>query len=58
MMYGRMKSASSEILDEALAVFMPGPHSCTREDVAEIHYHGGKIAARRVIELGARRWAG
>lgn len=62
MMYGRVESASGEILDEALAVFMPGPHSCTREDVAEIHYHGGEIATRRVlrrvIELGTRRQAG
>ena len=62
MMYGRVESASDEILDEALDVFMPDPHSYTREDVAEIHYHGGEIAARRVlrrvIELGARRRAG
>lgn len=58
MMYGFVESASGEILDEALAVFMPGPNSYTREDVAEIHCHGGEIAAqrvlRRVIELGAR----
>ena len=57
-MYGRVESASGEILDEALAVFMPCPHSYTREDVAKIHYHGGEIAARRVIELGTRRQAG
>lgn len=37
MMYGRVESAAGEILDEALAVFMPGPHSYTRENVAEIH---------------------
>ena len=58
MMYGWVESASGEILDEVLAVFMPGPHSYTREDVSEIHCHGGEIAAhrvlRRVIELGAR----
>ena len=58
MMYGRVEDASGEVLDEALAVFMPGPYSYTREDVAEIHCHGGEIAARRVmrrlIELGAR----
>ena len=62
MMYGRVESASGEIFDEALAVFMPGPHSYTCEDVAKIHYHGGEIAARRVfrrvIELGTRRQAG
>lgn len=58
MMYGRVVSASGAVIDEALAVFMPGPHSYTREDVAEIHCHGGDVAARRtlarVLELGAQ----
>ena len=49
MMYGHVLSATGDVLDEALAVFMPGPHSYTREDVAEIHCHGGDIAARRVL---------
>ena len=57
MMYGRVVSADGSVIDEALAVFMPGPHSYTREDVAEIHCHGGDVAARRtlarVLELGA-----
>ena len=34
MMYGWVESASGEILDEVLAVFLPGPHSYTREDVS------------------------
>jgi len=57
MMYGHVVSADGVVIDEALAVFMPGPHSYTREDVAEIHCHGGDIAARRTLartlELGA-----
>ena len=58
MMYGHVIAADGSVIDEALAVIMPGPHSYTREDVAEIQCHGGEIAARRVlnrlIELGAR----
>ena len=58
MMYGRVVSDSGSVIDEALAVYMPGPHSYTREDVAEIHCHGGDVAARRtlarVLELGAQ----
>ena len=58
MMYGHVLEATGGILDEAMAVLMPGPHSYTREDVAEIQCHGGDVAARRVlrrtIELGAR----
>ena len=58
MMYGRAVDARGETLDEAMAVWMPGPQTYTREDVAEIQCHGGDVAARRVLnralELGAR----
>ena len=47
-----------EIIDEVLAVFMAAPATYTREDVFEIHCHGGSVCARRVVEaavaLGAR----
>ena len=33
---------SGEIIDEALALFFPGPKSETGEDVAEIQLHGGR----------------
>lgn len=56
MMYGHVVASDGSVIDEALAVFMPGPHSYTREDVAEIHCHGGDIAARRtlarILDLG------
>ena len=29
-------------LDEALVLWLPGPHSATGEDCAEIHCHGGR----------------
>ncbi|MCC7106027.1 MAG: tRNA uridine-5-carboxymethylaminomethyl(34) synthesis GTPase MnmE [Chloroflexi bacterium] len=38
-------------IDEALAVYMPGPHSYTAEDVVEIHCHGGRLVPRAVMEL-------
>jgi tRNA modification GTPase len=34
--------ASGEIIDEALALFFPGPKSETGEDVAEVQLHGGR----------------
>ena len=47
-----------ETLDECMAVLMRAPRSYTREDVAEIHLHGGSWAARSVLNalyrLGAR----
>lgn len=47
-----------EPVDEALVVFMPRPHSYTRQDVVEIQAHGGIVPLQRilklVLELGAR----
>ncbi len=38
------------IKDHALAVYMPGPHSYTGDDVAELQCHGGSLTARRTLE--------
>ncbi len=59
MLYGHIVSGNDAGAGEpSLAVFMPGPHSFTGEDVAEIHCHGGSFAARRalrlVLQAGAR----
>ena len=58
MMYGRAVDADGETLDEVMAVLMRAPSTYTREDVAEIHCHGGGVSApgvlARVLELGAR----
>ena len=59
MLYGHIASENGAGQGEpSLAVFMPGPHSFTGEDVAEIHCHGGSFAARRalrlVLQAGAR----
>lgn len=59
MLYGHIVSdAGAGEGEPSLAVFMPGPHSFTGEDVAEIHCHGGSFAARRalrrVLQAGAR----
>jgi tRNA modification GTPase len=42
---------SGERVDEVLAVLMRGPHSYTREDVAEIDCHGGNVPLQRVLGL-------
>ena len=33
---------NSELIDEGIIIWFPGPHSYTGEDMAEIHIHGGK----------------
>lgn len=46
------------VIDEAMGVVMYAPNSYTREDVCELHTHGGHAAAtttvRRLVRLGAR----
>ncbi len=45
---------SAEVVDEALLAVMRKPRSYTREDVAEIHCHGGPAAQRAVLRLLVR----
>ena len=33
---------TSELIDEAIILWFPGPESYTGEDMAEIHVHGGQ----------------
>jgi tRNA modification GTPase len=44
-----VRDAPGEILDTALAVFFPGPHSFTGEDVVEIHLHGNPVVVETVV---------
>ena len=42
---------TSELVDEAMLVFMKGPNSYTREDVVEIQCHGGTLVVARILAL-------
>ena len=58
MRYGTLTDPAGAPIDEVMAVFFRAPRSYTREDVAEIHLHGGNMCARaameRLLALGAR----
>jgi tRNA modification GTPase len=43
--------ASGEIIDDALALWFPGPASETGEDVAEIHLHGGRAVLAAAFQI-------
>jgi tRNA modification GTPase len=47
---GRVLDGRGNVLDDALAVFMPGPRTFTGEDVAEIHCHGGMALLGLLLE--------
>jgi tRNA modification GTPase len=42
---------SGEIIDDALALWFPGPASETGEDVAEIHLHGGRAILAATFQI-------
>jgi len=56
--YGPFLDEQGVELDEGIALYFPGPHSFTGEDVLELQGHGGPVVMdfllRRVQELGCR----
>ena len=50
LMAGQVRDGS-EAIDEAMGVVMYAPSSYTREDVCEIHTHGGSAASAAVVKL-------
>jgi tRNA modification GTPase len=53
--YGHVVAPDMNVtIDEALAVWMRAPRTYTRQDVAEIHCHGGIVPLQRTLELVLR----
>lgn len=50
--YGQIVDPATKTpIDEALLVYMPKPHSYTRQDVCEIQAHGGIVPLQRILQL-------
>ncbi len=50
--YGEIvQPATAMVHDEALVVYMQSPRSFTREDVVEIHCHGGTVILQQILRL-------
>lgn len=47
----------AEKIDEVLAVYMPGPHSYTAEDVVELQCHGSLAALEKILSLCVQQGA-
>lgn len=47
--FGSVVTGSGEVLDTVLCFFLPAPHTCTGEDVAEIHCHGNPLVAQAIL---------
>ncbi len=51
---GRVRGINGEIIDEALILWFPAPHSETGEDVAELQLHGGRAVVASVFAVLSR----
>lgn len=49
--YGHIVASDGQIVDEAIALIMRGPHSYTCEDVVELQCHGGMMPLRKTLQL-------
>ena len=56
LMYGHVVDGGA-VIDEAMGVIMRAPRTYTREDVCEIHTHGGSVAAALTVKLLIRHGA-
>jgi tRNA modification GTPase len=52
ILYGHIRHPETQqLVDEALLLLMLAPRSYTREDVVELHCHGGMMAVQQVLQL-------
>ncbi|HTH08046.1 MAG TPA: tRNA uridine-5-carboxymethylaminomethyl(34) synthesis GTPase MnmE, partial [Acidovorax sp.] len=55
--YLPFRDAHGQAIDQGLALYFPGPHSYTGEDVLELQAHGGPVVLQlllaRCLEAGA-----
>ena len=56
--YSKFYDSNSELIDQGIVIFFPGPNSFTGEDVLELQGHGGSFILDRllkeVLQLGPR----
>ncbi|WP_461519112.1 tRNA uridine-5-carboxymethylaminomethyl(34) synthesis GTPase MnmE [Porticoccus sp.] len=56
--YTGFYDAEGQVIDQGLAIYFPGPHSFTGENVLELQGHGGPVIldllVKRALVLGAR----
>lgn len=58
ILYGYVRHPQTGVtIDEALLLVMLAPRSYTREDVVEIHSHGGIILVQQILQLCVERGA-
>ena len=55
--YGKIVDSEGKTADEVLVVVMRAPNSYTKEDIAEIHCHGGIVPLRQILRIAIQQGA-
>ncbi len=55
--YGKIVDSEGKTVDEVLMVIMLAPNSYTKEDIVEIHCHGGIVPLRQILKLTIQQGA-
>jgi tRNA modification GTPase len=50
----RLSTKDGELLDEAIVLFFPAPHSYTGQDIVELHVHGGPAIVEVVLGMAVK----
>jgi len=53
--YGSFYDDHAQVIDSGIALFFPGPHSFTGEDVLELQGHGGPVILEMLLEQLVRQ---
>ena len=49
--YRRLYDLNKNLIDKAIVIYFPGPHTVTGEDIYEIHIHGSLIIERKIYDI-------
>ena len=54
VIFGHVTNFEGKIIDETIVLIMRAPKSYTKENVVEIHSHGGSVVLREILSLTLR----
>ena len=46
----KLHDHNNQIIDNALVIFFPGPHTATGENIIELHLHGSLVIEKKIFQ--------
>ena len=51
----KLHDHNNQIIDNALVIFFPGPHTATGENIIELHLHGSLVIEKKIFQTLAKQ---